>query len=93
MFRLIRMWRKQIHLKTTNPKRLLQNENVQPERFEKVIRSKMSSDKVNVKDGMDVTATELPKNENDVKKSKAKTKSRGRKKLLKKTLLLRIKVY
>ena len=52
-----------------------------------------SSDNVNVKDGMDVTAPELPKNENDVKKSKAKTNPRGRKKLLKKTLLLRIKVY
>ena len=37
-------------------------------------------DNVNVKDGMDVTATELPKNENDVKKSKAKTNTRGRKK-------------
>ena len=37
-------------------------------------------DNVNVKDGMDVTATELPKNENDVKKSKAKTTTRGRKK-------------
>ena len=37
-------------------------------------------DNVNVKDGMDVTATELPKNENDVKKSKAKANPRGRKK-------------
>ena len=37
-------------------------------------------DNVNVKDGMEVTATELPKNENDVKKSKAKTNTRGRKK-------------
>ena len=41
------------------------------------------SDKVNVKDGMDVTATELPKNENDGKKSTAKTKSRGRTKAIK----------
>ena len=41
------------------------------------------SDKVNVKDSMDVTATELPKNENDGKKSKAKTKSRGRTKATK----------
>ena len=40
-------------------------------------------DNVNVKDGMDVTATELPKNENDVKKSKAKTNPRGRKKATK----------
>ena len=46
------------------------------------------SDKVNVKDGMDVTATELPKNENDVKKSKAKTKSRGRKKATKEDAII-----
>ena len=47
-----------------------------------------SSDKVNVKDGMDVTATELPKNENDVKKSKAKTNSRGRKKATKEDAII-----
>ena len=46
------------------------------------------SDKVNVKDGMDVTATELPKNENDGKKSKAKTKSRGRKKATKEDAII-----
>ena len=47
-----------------------------------------SSDNVNVKDGMDVTATELPKNENDVKKSKAKTNPRGRKKATKEDAII-----
>ena len=47
-----------------------------------------SSDNVNVKDGMDVTATELPKNENDVKKSKAKTNLRGRKKATKEDAII-----
>ena len=42
-----------------------------------------SSDNANVKNGMGVTATELPKNENDVKISKAKTNPRGRKKATK----------
>ena len=53
-----------------------------------------TSDKVNVKDDMEVTTSEVEasKNESDVKKSKAKTKPRGGKKLLKKTLLLRIKL-
>ena len=45
-------------------------------------------DNVNVKDGMDVTATELPKNENDVKKSKAKTNPRGRKKATKEAAII-----
>ena len=45
-------------------------------------------DNVNVKDGMDVTATELPKNENDVKKSKAKTNPRGRKKATKEDAII-----
>ena len=45
-------------------------------------------DNVNVKDGMDVTATELPKNENDVKKSKAKTNTRGRKKATKEDAII-----
>ncbi len=47
-----------------------------------------SSDNINVKDGMDVTATEVPKNENDVKKSKAKTNSRGRKKATKEEAII-----
>ena len=47
-----------------------------------------SSDNVNVKDGMDVTAPELPKNENDVKKSKAKTNLRGRKKATKEDAII-----
>ena len=46
------------------------------------------SDNVNVNDGMDVTATELPKNENDVKKSKAKTNPRGRKKATKEDAII-----
>ena len=37
---------------------------------------------------MDVTATELPKNENDVKKSKAKTNPRGRKKATKEDAII-----
>jgi len=45
-------------------------------------------DNVNVKDGMEVTATELPKNENDVKKSKAKTNPRGRKKATKEDAII-----
>ena len=45
-------------------------------------------DNVNVKDGMDVTAAELPKNENDVKKSKAKTNPRGRKKATKEAAII-----
>ena len=45
-------------------------------------------DNANVKDGMDVTATELPKNENDVKKSKAKTNPRGRKKATKEDAII-----
>ena len=45
-------------------------------------------DNVNVKDGMDVTATELPKNENDVKKSKVKTNPRGRKKATKEAAII-----
>ena len=45
-------------------------------------------DNVNVKDGMEVTATELPKNENDVKKSKAKTNPRGRKKATKEAAII-----
>ena len=47
-----------------------------------------SSDKVNAKDGMDVIAPELPKNENDVKKSKAKTNLRGRKKATKEDAII-----
>ena len=47
-----------------------------------------SSDNVNVKGGMDVTSTELPKNENDVKKSKAKTNPRGRKKAIKEDAII-----
>ena len=45
-------------------------------------------DNINVKDGMEVTATELPKNENDVKKSKAKTNPRGRKKATKEAAII-----
>ena len=45
-------------------------------------------DNINVKDGMEVTATELPKNENDVKKSKAKTNPRGRKKATKEDAII-----
>ena len=45
-------------------------------------------DNVNVKDGMEVTATELPKNENDVNKSKAKTNTRGRKKATKEDAII-----
>ena len=47
-----------------------------------------SSDNVNAKDGMDVIAPELPKNENDVKKSKAKTNLRGRKKATKEDAII-----
>ena len=45
-------------------------------------------DNINVKDGMEVTATELPKNENDVNKSKAKTNPRGRKKATKEDAII-----
>ena len=47
-------------------------------------------DKVNVKDDMEVTTTEVEasKNENDVKKSKAKTKPRGRKKATKEDIII-----
>ena len=45
-------------------------------------------DNINVKDGMEVTATELPKNENDVNKSKAKTNTRGRKKATKEDAII-----
>jgi len=47
-----------------------------------------SSDNANVEEGMDVTATEPPKNENDVKKSKAKTNPRGRKKATKEDAII-----
>ena len=47
-----------------------------------------SSDNVKAKDGMDVIAPELPKNENDVKKSKAKTNLRGRKKATKEDAII-----
>ena len=45
-------------------------------------------DNINVKDGMEVTATELPKNKNDVNKSKAKTNPRGRKKATKEDAII-----
>ncbi len=70
-------------LKTPEPKRKRTTRKVR-----KSDTKQDDPDKVNVKDGMDVTATELPKNEIDGKKSKAKTNPRGRKKATKKDAII-----
>jgi hypothetical protein len=75
--------RKRAKLKSPEPKR--------KRTTKKVRRSDTkqdSSDNVNVKAGMDLTAPELSKNENDIKISKAKTNPRGRKKATKEDAII-----